>query len=52
MWQRRKPLITLVSNLSYRSNTRMDRKAYADFMRQQGHKQEVAHEVSGNRQAR
>ncbi len=38
VWRRRKPLITLVGNLSYRSNSRLDRKAYADFKRQQGHR--------------
>jgi radical SAM superfamily enzyme YgiQ (UPF0313 family) len=38
LWRRRKPLITLVGNLSYRSNTRLDRKAYADFKRRQGHR--------------
>jgi radical SAM superfamily enzyme YgiQ (UPF0313 family) len=31
LWQRRKPLISMVSNLSYRNNFRLDRKAYADF---------------------
>jgi radical SAM superfamily enzyme YgiQ (UPF0313 family) len=31
LWQRRKPLISLVGNLSYRSNLRLNRKAYADF---------------------
>jgi len=36
VWQRRKPLISLVSNLSYRNNVRLDRKAYADFARQRG----------------
>ncbi len=34
LWQRREPLISLVGNLSYRSNIRMDCKAYADFKRQ------------------
>ena len=29
--QRRKPLISLVGNLSYRSNLRLNRKTYADF---------------------
>jgi radical SAM superfamily enzyme YgiQ (UPF0313 family) len=29
--QRRKPLISLVGNLSYRNNLRLNRKAYADF---------------------
>jgi radical SAM superfamily enzyme YgiQ (UPF0313 family) len=33
LWRRRKPLISLVANLSYRSNIRVDRKAYADFQR-------------------
>ncbi len=31
VWQRRAPLISLVANLSYRSNIRVDCKAYADF---------------------
>jgi len=31
MWQYRKPLITLVGNLSYRSNRRLNYKAYEDF---------------------
>ncbi|MBN2297801.1 MAG: B12-binding domain-containing radical SAM protein [Deltaproteobacteria bacterium] len=31
MWQRRKPLISLVGNFSYRNNLRLNRKAYADF---------------------
>ena len=33
VWQRRKPLISLVGNLSYRRNLRLNRKAYADFKR-------------------
>jgi len=52
MWRRRKPLITLVGNLSYRSNTRLDRKAYADFKRQQGHRYDGAREVPGEPAAR
>jgi radical SAM superfamily enzyme YgiQ (UPF0313 family) len=36
LWQRREPLISLVGNLSYRSNTRLDRKAYADYKCQHG----------------
>ena len=36
LWQRRKPLISLVGNLSYRSNIRVDCKAYADFKLQRG----------------
>jgi len=35
-WQRRKPLITLVGSLSYRSNLRLYRRAYADFKCQRG----------------
>jgi radical SAM superfamily enzyme YgiQ (UPF0313 family) len=35
---RRKPLLTMVSNLSYRSNCRLDRRAYAEFIRRQGHR--------------
>jgi len=34
LWQRREPLISLVGNLSYRSNIRLDCRAYADFKRQ------------------
>ena len=30
-WRRRKPLITLIGNLSYRSNLRLNRKSYTDF---------------------
>ncbi len=33
LWQYRKPLIALVGNLSYRSNLRLNCKAYADFKR-------------------
>ncbi len=36
LWRRRKPLISLVSNLSYRNNIRLDCKAYADFKLQRG----------------
>jgi radical SAM superfamily enzyme YgiQ (UPF0313 family) len=36
VWQRRAPLISLVGNLSYRSNIRVDCKAYADFKSQRG----------------
>jgi radical SAM superfamily enzyme YgiQ (UPF0313 family) len=34
VWQRRKPLVSLVGNLSYRNNSRLDRGIYADFQRQ------------------
>lgn len=33
LWQRRTPLISLIGNLSYRRNFRLDCKAYADFKR-------------------
>jgi len=36
LWQQREPLISLVGNLSYRSNIPLDCKAYADFKRQRG----------------
>ena len=35
---RRQPLITLVGNLSYRSNLRLNCKAYEDFKRQHGNR--------------
>jgi len=52
VWRRRKPLITLVGNLSYWSNTRLNRKAYADFKRQQGHRYDRAREGQGEPAAR
>jgi len=42
VWQRRKPLISLVGNLSYRGNSLMDYTAYADFKRQQGHRYDLS----------
>jgi len=36
VWHRRKPLISLVANLSFRNNIRLDDKAYADFKLRQG----------------
>jgi radical SAM superfamily enzyme YgiQ (UPF0313 family) len=30
-WQRRKPMISLVGNFSYRNNLQLNRRAYADF---------------------
>jgi len=36
LWHRRMPLVNLVGNLSYRSNIRVNSKAYADFKRQRG----------------
>jgi hypothetical protein len=38
LWQRRKPLISLVGNLSYRSNIRVECDAYAYFKLQQGNR--------------
>jgi len=43
-WRRGKPLITLVSSLSYKSNLRLNCKAYADFKRQRGNRHDY---VSG-----
>jgi radical SAM superfamily enzyme YgiQ (UPF0313 family) len=34
LWQRRAPLISIIANLSYRRNFRLDSKAYAGFKRQ------------------
>jgi len=45
VWHRRRPLISLVANLSYRSNLSLDRKAYADFKRQRDSRQDGATEV-------
>ena len=42
VWHRREPLISLVANLSYRGNSLMDYKAYADFKRQQGHRYDLS----------
>jgi radical SAM superfamily enzyme YgiQ (UPF0313 family) len=33
LWHRRRPWVSLVGNLSYRNNMRLDCKAYADFKR-------------------
>jgi radical SAM superfamily enzyme YgiQ (UPF0313 family) len=44
LWRRRKPLITLVGSLSYKSNLRLNCEAYADFKRQQGNRHDY---VSG-----
>ncbi|HJZ40185.1 MAG TPA: radical SAM protein [Bacteroidales bacterium] len=37
-WQHRQPLISLLGNLSYRSNIRLNCKAYAAFKHQQGNR--------------
>jgi len=38
IWQLRNPLISLIGNLSYRNNIRLDNGAYADFKCQRGAK--------------
>lgn len=38
LWHRRQPLISLVGNLSYRSNLRLNDKAYADFKNYSGNR--------------
>jgi len=38
LWQRRKPLISLVGNLSFRENLPLNCKAYADFKRYWGNR--------------
>jgi len=38
LWHRRQPLISLVGNLSYRSNLRLNGKAYAEFKRYWGNR--------------
>jgi len=38
LWHRRQPLISLVGNLSYRSNLRLNGKAYSDFKGYRGNK--------------
>jgi len=39
--QRRTPLFSLVGNLSYRRNSRLSSKAYADFKHQRGNRHEI-----------
>ena len=38
LWRWRRPFVTLVANFSYRSNLRLDCKAYAEFQRTHGHR--------------
>jgi radical SAM superfamily enzyme YgiQ (UPF0313 family) len=52
VWGRRKPLFTLVSNLSYRTNCRLYCDAYADFKRQQGHRHDGVRGGQGRPAAR
>ncbi len=40
LWGRRQPLISLVGNLSYRNNLRLNYKTYADFKCQQGNRRD------------
>lgn len=40
IWHRRKPLINLVTNLSYRSNIGVDSRAYAEFRRRRNNQDE------------
>jgi radical SAM superfamily enzyme YgiQ (UPF0313 family) len=42
LWGRRQSLISLVGNLSYRKNLRLNREAYADFKRQCGNRRNSA----------
>jgi len=37
LWRWRRPFVTVVANLSYRGNQRLDGKAYEDFKRERGH---------------
>ncbi len=38
LWRWRRPFITVIANFSYRSNLRLDCKAYADFRREHAHR--------------
>ncbi len=42
LWQLRNPLVSVIGNLSYRNNIRMDNIAYAKFNRQRPERQENA----------
>jgi radical SAM superfamily enzyme YgiQ (UPF0313 family) len=50
LWQRRGLLISLVASLSYRSNLRVERRAYAEFKRARGNRYERSSgaETNGN----
>lgn len=45
VWERRSPLISLVGNLSYRSNIRVDCAAYKDFQLKHGGRLDAAREM-------
>jgi len=51
-WRRCHPLISLVGNLSYKKNSGLDRRAYADFKRHQGHRYERVRQMQGSPGAR
>ena len=38
LWRWRRPFVTVLTNFSYRSNLRLDCKAYADFRREHAHR--------------
>jgi hypothetical protein len=40
LWERRQPLRSLVSNLAYRNNARLNCMAHADFKREQGNRRD------------
>ena len=50
-WLRRRPWISLVGNLSYRSNIRLSRKTYADFTRLMGERYAGPSETTATAQA-
>jgi radical SAM superfamily enzyme YgiQ (UPF0313 family) len=49
VWQRRGPLIGLVTSFSYRSNMSVNRRAYAEFKRARGHRFEPGGGVEDGR---
>ncbi len=52
LWHWRRPLISLVGNLSYRRNIALDRKAYATFQREQGNRHATVDGVRENHDGR
>jgi radical SAM superfamily enzyme YgiQ (UPF0313 family) len=48
LWRRRRPLIALAGNLSYRTNLRLNRKAYADFKRERHSRRSRAARSTGS----
>jgi radical SAM superfamily enzyme YgiQ (UPF0313 family) len=45
LWRRRRPLIALVGNLSYRNNIRLDCRAYANLKRERGNNRDRVRRV-------